>query len=114
MKVFEITEEPEVDNQGCDEKGLSNLWASATADFPRDGEVDKCRACHQKEEAPVPPSVKKVAGGEEKDVLLPAPEFPIDRYDKGQKDEEDGSIEKHYASFARSRLSANRLAGTGA
>jgi hypothetical protein len=95
MKVFEVTEEPEVENQGGGEKDLSNPWIGAAADFPRDGVVYERRARHKKKESPIPPSVKEVAGGEEKDVLLSPSEFPIDGHHKGQKDEENGSIEEH-------------------
>src|SRR5690606_25906837 len=68
-------------------------------DKPRP-EIDRSRKRHQEQEAPVPPSVKDIAGQKQQPVLTPKGENPIEWIDDGQEDQEGDRVEQHGPSLS--------------
>lgn len=82
-------------------------------DLQADGVIDCCGKCDEGEEAPVPPAVEEVGGGEEEEVLgleacagaRPPVEDPVCREDEREEQEEFDGVEEH----GFGRLRGNRF-----
>jgi hypothetical protein len=72
--------------------------------------VEQCAQHQQAHEAPAPPSIKKIAGSQQKHVLPPESAFenkPIGDENSRKKKEECQGIEEHFRSFLVIRVVLN-------
>ena len=60
-----------------------------------DQKIDRGAANHEEEKAPVPPTVKEVAGQEEKNVLGAMVQPPVEKNDGNEEKKKRGRVKKH-------------------
>src|ERR1700687_4873442 len=64
-------------------------------EFLGDQKIHRRAADHQRQEPPVPPAVKQIAGAEDEEILGPVAEAPVHQHHRDQKQEIYGGIEQH-------------------
>jgi len=60
-----------------------------------DQEINRGAANHESEETPIPPSVEKVAGKKEENILGALIETPVQKHNWYQKEEISWGVEEH-------------------
>jgi len=63
--------------------------------FLSDQKIDRSAANHEDKKAPVPPTVKEVAGQEEKNVLGAMVQPPVEKNDGDEEKKERRRVKKH-------------------
>ena len=85
IEVFECSENGKIQYQREDEPFAAAGVAGFGSNSLRDEEIDQRAANHEREKAPVPPTVKEIAGTQQEDVLLSAAQTPVNEHDGNQK-----------------------------
>src|SRR5271165_5962334 len=78
IEILEESEKAKVNNQRQDQEGPSLHGILQSGELPRYQKINAGATCHQKQESPIPPTVKEIACGEQEDILRPPAQFPID------------------------------------
>ena len=95
VEVLERCENAKIQHQREDEPMLA-IWINLSrSDSLSDQKIDRRAAEHERQEARVPPCIKEIAGDEQKDVLGPASEPPIDQDDRNQEKKIWRGIKQH-------------------
>ena len=95
VKIFENAENGEIQNQGKKEPFPAMRMLDGRGNVLSDQKIDHGAANHEEEKAPVPPTVKEVAGQEEKNVLGAMVQPPVEENDGNQEKKERRRVKKH-------------------
>ena len=95
IKVFKDAQKSEVQNQRQGKQGAPAQHIGRIRDVGCREKIHHGGYSNESEEPPIPPRVKKIAGNQQKYVLLPVGQTPIQDHNQGQEGKVHGGIEKH-------------------
>src|SRR5690242_1507531 len=95
IEILEHAEERKIQYEREIEKETASSFVGSGGNFARDEIIHERGTSHQKEETPVPPAIKEIAGREQHVVLLAKGQTPVDQHDENQKKNVGGGIEEH-------------------
>ena len=95
IEILEHSEERNIQYEREIEEETARSFDGGGGHFARDEIIHERRAGHQKEETPVPPAVKEIAGRKQHVVLLAKWQAPVKQHGENQKENISGGIEEH-------------------
>ena len=95
VAVFKDPQQSEIGDQTDKQNAAPTGRLSAAGDAQAAEIVHQGRDQNQGEKPPVPPSVKDIAGGQQRAVLPPVRQNQIQAVDDGKKDEKRNGVKQH-------------------
>jgi hypothetical protein len=95
IEIFKDPQNHEIQDEREDKPLPPVRVRAAGSNFLRDQEVHRGAADHESEEAPIPPTVEKVAGQKEEDILGAVMETPVKQHDRYQEEEIGRGVKEH-------------------
>lgn len=95
IEIFEHAEERKIQDEREIQEEAARSFVGGGSDFARNDVIHERRASHQKEEAPIPPAIKEVAGRKQHVVLLAEWQTPVNQDYENQKQDVSSGIKEH-------------------